>query len=231
MEKKEKKDFPQLPEIKVRKKYTYITFFIVFFIINLGALSLIWPKNIDYSITQIANISYEVIACIILLIILKDDLKRDIKYYFKNFKVYFKFDIKLFVLSFLMGIIANIILITIFNIQQPENEKIVRTYSLFTQIILGCLIAPFVEECIYRGLLKKFITNKYLFIIVSCVCFALIHVFGREKNVIGFLNIFRYAIDGFLLAYNYQKTNNLTSSIIMHIMLNTFSVAASLMIM
>ena len=83
-------------------------------------------------------------------------------------------------------------------------------------IVSTCMIAPIVEEIIFRFALfekyrKKF--NTVLLIILISIFFSLIHGYG----IVGFVIIFILSL---LLHLSYLKTNNLINSIIIHTIYN-----------
>ena len=228
MEEKEKnineKKFPELPELKEKKKINYIvTFLFILIFLYSRMIGLIMDKlKIQTDINQeyIISIIMSAVSSIILYLVLKETLKRDIKYYVKNFKKYFKYGVcVLFIFGIVEMIVGGIILLVIGN--KSDNEVFLEQLPYWYQIIYTIILAPFIEECMFRGLLKKIIKNKYIFLIISSIFFGAMHVIVTlPMDPLQWLFVIQYSIVGFALAYNYEKTGNLTSSIVIHMINN-----------
>ena len=84
------------------------------------------------------------------------------------------------------------------------------------------ILVPIMEEITFRygmhGCMKK--SNVVLAYIISSIAFGLIH--GNPIQI-GYATLF-----GFFLAYVYTKTNNICYPIILHMCMNTMSLAAAL---
>lgn len=234
MKKKEKntneKIFPELPEVKERKKISYIVTFIFIFIflytnVLYGFIINKLKIQLDINQNDIISIVMDIISVIILYCVLKETLKRDIKYYFKNFKQYFKYGICfLFVFEMIILIVTGCISLVVGNTSNNEIElDKLQDWSLRIQAIM---LAPFIEECMFRGLIKKIIKNKYIFLIISSVFFGAMHVIlvSTPTEPLQYLYIISYSISGFALAYNYEKTGNLISSIVIHMISNSIAI-------
>lgn len=82
-------------------------------------------------------------------------------------------------------------------------------------------VGPFFEEAFFRGLwygvLRGKIPKFFAVIIVSSV-FAIVHIFTKPAQYFGVFLI------GVILTLLYEKTNNLYSSIITHILINLFRI-------
>ena len=164
---------------------------------------------------------FDLITIIISLILFFKEIKKG----FKNLKEnlvsyieYFTLTLVIFLLiELLIGYICNIIVGTI-----PENQSLLierpKLYLIFGTIIF----APIVEESIFRGILNKFIKNKYLFITISSFLFGLMHVIG-SNNLIQYIYLFYYAASGVYLSYIYTKFNNLSFCIGIHFFMNFFA--------
>ena len=221
--------FEKLPKAEERSKKTYsITFGIVFVLLYSGILQqIIYSKfKLSYISEFIITFIIHSICAIILYKTLKFTFRRDIKYFKKSTKDYIKYGIStLFVFGFVELVIQNIIII--FTGGVSLNEADVKTLPIIYQLIFGVLIDSFIEECMFRGLIRKLISNKYAYLIVSSVIFGAMHVIYEINNPKNLLFIFVYSIAGFALAYNYEKTDNLVSPIVMHSISNLFSIILS----
>lgn len=145
----------------------------------------------------------------------------------------------MFALSYAIGIIYALFGIT----GESENETDINTLlsgpSAPLMIFAIVIVAPIVEELIFRKLLigtfeKKFHFNPILSCFISCFIFSFIHVVG---DIDSWIYIFQYIALSLpmCLLYHYSG-NNICCSILLHIGNNAFSclvtiITASLILM
>lgn len=83
-----------------------------------------------------------------------------------------------------------------------------------------CLFAPITEEIIYRKCIFSYFQKDVYGILVSTLCFALVHVFAS----LDFIHILPYLITGALLSVAYSLSKrNIYVTIIAHMLVNTIS--------
>ena len=102
-----------------------------------------------------------------------------------------------------------------------DNEAINRTVlskNYIYAIVSMVLVAPICEEIIFRLAIGKFINNKYIYPIISGLVFGYAHIIGSHG--LEYLYIIPYAALGISFACLYKKTNNIFSTISMHILHN-----------
>lgn len=93
------------------------------------------------------------------------------------------------------------------------------------------LMVPVSEECMYRGLLFQGMRRlgRPLAYILSILCFALIHVIGyigtTDLVTLG-LCLLQYLPAGFALAWAYEQSDSIWTSIFIHIAVNLTGVCA-----
>lgn len=224
--------FQKLPEVTERNKKAYvITFISIFVIMYSGWVKVILNNlgitSIPNGLALVINMLLFFISIAILFVILKDTFKRDIKYFKRNMKAYIKYGISTLIVFGAINTLVDTIIIPLVG-DVAQNEAIVKSKSLLYQIVLGVILAPIVEEGLFRGLLKKIFKNKYAFLVISSVFFGAMHITFDIANPMELLYIFSYSISGLALAYNYEKTDNLVSTIAMHMINNFFSVVLSI---
>ncbi|WP_373385093.1 CPBP family intramembrane glutamic endopeptidase [Vagococcus fluvialis] len=96
-----------------------------------------------------------------------------------------------------------------------RNEGGTIEYHSSFLLILGVIIlAPILEEIVFRGLMRQLIANKYCYIVISSLLFSMIH---SPENSYLFIGIF---ISGVLFSLSYIKTNNLVIPICIHLINN-----------
>jgi len=92
-------------------------------------------------------------------------------------------------------------------------------------IVLAVLVAPVIEEIVFRGFIYSALkkrTGVTLAIIVTSVFFSLLHM-----SIFSFLPIFFL---GIVLAYLYEKTGLLISSITLHVIHNSLLISMILLV-
>lgn len=96
--------------------------------------------------------------------------------------------------------------------------------AMITMVIYGTLLAPVVEEMIFRGIVMRYFFPKswwWANIVLSGVLFAWPHMgFMLPTDLANGLNFLLYASMGMVLAYVYKTTGNLTYSIAIHALNN-----------
>ena len=98
-----------------------------------------------------------------------------------------------------------------------ESIKSAPMYMLFTCSI----VAPILEEMVFRKSFYGLIKVKWLFVILSGLLFGLLHVLGSFTSPLDFLYVIPYGAMGSCFAYLLCKTDNITLPIIIHMLHNT----------
>ena len=98
-------------------------------------------------------------------------------------------------------------------------------------LLIVIFLAPFVEEVLFRGLVFGNLKGKSRTIayLVSCLLFALLHVWQFavvRQDVTYFLLMVQYLMPGLVLAWAYDHTGTLWSSILLHAAANTLHILA-----
>ena len=120
--------------------------------------------------------------------------------------------------------IAYLSYLTARGIKPPENELYTLVANptvivLLLNIIIMVVIAPIIEETIFRGFLLGGLRNycgKWTAVIVSAMIFSALHM-----DIIGF---FTRLVLGIALGYLYVKRESIYSSMILHGLNNLFAV-------
>ena len=98
------------------------------------------------------------------------------------------------------------------------------------RILYGSLIAPIVEELVFRGLLMTALSKfkkYYVDVVVSSTLFSLIHVLQYGWVLTDFIV---YVGAGLLLSMLFRYTHSVYWSIALHILWNTLLIIASLLV-
>ena len=134
--------------------------------------------------------------------------KRDIKKTLKYFLVFLPI---IFVISFLCKLILF----------EYEEQKMVLEIkknfynNLFNNFLLIIIVAPIIEEIVFRGLFYKTLKKFVPFIqasIISSLIFAIIH-----ENILSFTILFLFSL---YLTWIYERTNSILYPILTHSIFN-----------
>lgn len=94
-------------------------------------------------------------------------------------------------------------------------------HAPYTTLIIVMILAPFVEEVLFRGLVFGNLRNKsrLLAYVVSCLLFAFLHVWQFawvRQDMTYFLLMMQYLVPGLVLAWAYDHSGTLWASILLH---------------
>ena len=111
--------------------------------------------------------------------------------------------------------LLQIILVNLLKVKSVNQQEIESSFNLnipwlLWSIIVAIVIAPAMEETLFRYIPSKFIRNEKIYIIVTTVLFASMHLLGTEKPLIPFI---QYLPSAFWYSYRYIKTKDLDISI------------------
>lgn len=228
LDKTKRKEKRQLPVIEY-KEYTnkyiclaaFIICMIIMFVISKYVSGLIGMIIIYLSIF------------ILMIGVFAKQLKHDFKIFKEYFKEYMSLVLKTWLKSLVVMMILGIIIQLTTNTTQSNNQQTLQTMFKSYPILvaaLSMLYAPFAEELMFRGVFRKFINSKYLFIIVSGILFGLLHVIDDSKTLAEFSYVLVYSFLGMYLASLYYKTNNLFTNISFHFLQNTLGVIGMILL-
>ncbi|MBQ7668441.1 MAG: CPBP family intramembrane metalloprotease [Clostridia bacterium] len=182
------------------------------------------PIEIFESILTLFSIN--IIVLVIILAIYKEELLKGIRAVKENFNDYRRFIVKGFLITILLSIIGNIIRIALTGNISSVNQLTLLEMPVLYLLFAAFFWAPIVEECVFRGSIRRFIPNKYVFIILSGVIFGLLHTVAEEGLANVFITAIPYGIIGMCLAAVYEKSNNIITNIAIHALNNLIGVVA-----
>lgn len=170
----------------------------------------------------------------ILFLIYKDKIIKDFKDYVKKIGSNLELAFKYYFIGLIIMIVSNLIITLFFSNATAGNEEAVRNmidqvplYMIFSVSIY----APFVEEIIFRHSIKNAVLcygdNKIIkgiYIFISGFIFAALHILGQTTNAIDYIYIIPYLSLGIAFAALYAKTDNIFSSISVHMLHNTVTI-------
>ena len=97
--------------------------------------------------------------------------------------------------------------------------------------ISAVIIAPFLEELVFRKSFRDMFSNNLLFIILSGLTFGAFHVIGSFETLFDLIYIIPYSIPGFVFAYTLSKSKNIFVPIGLHFLHNGILMALQTFLM
>lgn len=135
-----------------------------------------------------------------------------------------------YALAYAVSILATVLF---GELESPNNDMVLELVALDLNaaVALSVLLAPFVEECLFRGVLFTWLAGKSrtLGYVFSAFAFAFLHVF--QYLLIDFdprllLTMLSYFPAGIVLCRIYERTGTLWSSICLHTLINALTLYA-----
>ena len=163
------------------------------------------------------------ILSLILILIFRKDLKEDFKDFKKNYVSKMDDAFKIWVLGLTLMAIFNYAIGIINPNDIANNEQAVRNMlkvNPIAMVINTALIAPIVEELVFRKAFRVTFKNNIAFIIISGFVFGALHVVLSIDNVLDYLYLLPYCSLGISFSYMYYKTDNIFAPLSMHIIHN-----------
>lgn len=221
----------------VKNIFKLIISFVLFFNLSLVITYIFKLVGINYSDFNYVdyaclNTFIELIMFVVVLLFYKKYFKKDLVLFKLNKRDYIKKIISYFVIFLVVkygvALFSSLLLVMLgSDLVTSENQEAVVNLAKtmpFMMMISTSLLAPFVEEGIFRLGIKKVINNKYLFILVSGLIFGFMHIFPTELPLyVALIESLNYVTMGLLLAYIYNETDNIYVVVIIHALNNLFS--------
>ncbi len=189
------------------------------------------PHNISSSLNVLLSCFSNIILVMILWFIYRKELKAEWKI-FKD-KAAWNTDImvKYWMTGLAVMMVSNIIISSFLNAGQAENEQAVQSMINalpWAMLIDAGILAPFIEEIVFRKSFKDIFQNKWAFAIASALVFGGMHVVNASSAV-GYLFIIPYGCLGFVFALMYNKTNTVYTSVFAHMLHNSILTLISIL--
>ena len=202
------------------------TKYIVLYFLNGAAM--------NETLSLILSIIIEILTISVILLLMNKRITKDFKDLKKNHKQYFKDYFKYYLIGLAIMYISNAILIFGFQTGISGNEESIRSLLVTHPIYIylsAVVIAPSVEELVFRGGIKNIIPNQFLFILVSGLVFGGLHLVGNINNMIDLFYIIPYSALGIAFAYIYSKTDNIFVTMLLHTMHNGILVSLQIAVL
>ena len=231
-----KEDFPEKKEkLPVLKKEDITSKKIVYAVLLLGVYfsQFIWKEFIPDNeiIIALTEILFYVGMFLLSIFVFKDLLKDNFKIFTSKFKAYMQYLLPTIGKFYLVYLGISILVFSLAGSNITANQTSVEELPLFILIPLAIIYAPLVEECLFRGCIRRFIKNDKLFIVISAISFGLLHTLTSEDTIyMAFVMAIPYATLGGFLAYLYTKTNNICTNITFHAIQNTMATIITILV-
>ena len=218
----EKKELPVLEKIATSKREIIIGILIAVVYFS----QFIWGEYIPDNeiLSKIIEYGFYLVVLVLSIMFWTKSLKRDLKSLKENLGTYLKHILINLGIMYLVMMVVNIVVIGLTGSITSANQEGLEAMPTWYVVPLALIYAPIVEETIFRGLIHKGIKNKYVFIIASAISFGLLHTITSEVTLLNIcLKAMPYAVMGGFLARIYNKTENITTSMLSHFMINLFA--------
>ena len=224
---KNPEDFPEKKKVyKLQLGKCYLMDYLLSIILLLAYFSqFIWSKYLpDDFVTSFAiEILFNIIMILSCILVFFDQLKFNFKIFKANFIAYIKYILPRLGITYIFLIAASLISLLITKNAVSVNQQAVESLPLYYLLPSAIIYAPIVEEIIFRGVIRRFIKNDIIFIIVSAISFGILHTIGESSITNIIIMSLPYTVLGAFLSYVYVKTNNIFSNIAGHAIFNTIS--------
>lgn len=223
-----KKSLPILEEKAITKKEIFIGLALIIIYFS----QFLWQNYLPESrvATVIIIIGFYLTTFITAIAFWHNTIKRDLKALKDNFGTYLKFILPRIGVMYIIYIAVAIFSMAITKSMSSANQQTLESLPAWYVIPLAIIYAPIVEETIFRGLIHKIVKNKIAFIIISAVCFGLLHTITSEATLVNIVvKALPYSVLGGLLAYVYSKTENISTSMFCHGLINVIASILTLM--
>ncbi len=215
-----------LKKLNIKKWLLFFGLLIIFLFFELFIEIIYYLLGFDLTKLTISDVILLMFLKYIVLIILfiiayRKYLKEKWKDFTNNFGKYFSISARNWFIGLLIMFISNII-ISMFITNIGENESNVQLLIEKIPIlafIMTTIFAPITEEMIFRKSLQDCVNKKKLYMFLSGFIFGFVHVMGSE-NILEYLLIIPYGSIGFMFAKTINETDNIYSTILLHMLHN-----------
>ena len=219
---------------KIKEIGKFIGVFVLYFLlINiLNSLFMSDVLSTNKLLSNLANIAISLITITVFIFIYHKTFIKDI---YKINKNVLETGLKYWLLGYGIMYISNIILYLISGglpVNEEQNRELIFNNLLYS-IINMSIMAPIIEELIFRRGLRNIFNNKYFYAITSGLVFGALHLITEifiDPNILLFLYIIPYGALGFAFALAYYESDNIFSSIIFHAVHNSMAIVLLLII-
>ena len=180
-----------------------------------------------FTLTAITDAILVIVLCLIYLKDLRKDFKLMKKDFNKNTEVGFKY----WIVGLIVMIVSNLIINIFLKDATATNEEVVQEIigaAGFVSVIVIGIVGPIIEELVFRKAFRDAIKNKIAFVLISGVIFGGLHVILSISSPFDLFYLIPYCSLGISFGIMYVKTDNIYTSMFMHVFHNTVFTLISL---
>lgn len=185
------------------------------------------PNNISDKMYVVYLTTSELILTVIYFAIYRKTLVNDFKEFKKDINGNLEFAFRYWAAGFAIMVVSNLFITVILGKTIAGNEETVRNYIKTAPILMAIstvLFAPINEELTFRKSIRDAINNKWAYVLLSGIIFGGLHVISYVSSPLDLVYLIPYCSLGISFALLYYRTNNIFSSISMHMMHNLLSI-------
>ncbi len=194
----------------------------LFYLIPFKLLGINYDK-LNYNLQVLCSLVASLITLLIIIFIYHKYLKKAFKDYTHNFNKYFDIGMKAWFIGLAGMCLFNVLISLLTPVHDANNEVLVQNMlheSPLLSFISAALIAPFLEEMLFRKSFGDIFQNKVIMIISSGLLFGLLHVIFSFQTPWDLLYAIPYGLLGSAFAYLVAKTDNIFVPITFHMLHN-----------
>ena len=197
---------------------------VIYFAVNI-MFSIILKNITDLKLYSIVLIVSEISLLLILILTYRKRIKKDFIDFDKNYKEYLSYGIKVWIIGLLIMAISNSIIYRFMDqaYNQQVNELVISNLPLYS-IIAIVMCGPFVEEIVFRLSFHEHIKNKYVFLSITSLIFAGIHVLNGITTPLELLYFIPYGALALSFGIILYKTNNIFTTVLIHTLHNSLAI-------
>ena len=129
--------------------------------------------------------------------------------------------------NFHNNIIINLFITGANATNEQGVQELIKSSGLLSIVAVG-ILAPIIEELVFRKAFREVFNNKWAFILSSGLVFGALHVVLSLSSAWDLFYIIPYSSLGIAFGYMYYKTDNVYTSIFIHMFHNTALTSLSL---
>lgn len=175
-------------------------------------------------ILLVAAFIYYILVFVFGWFVFRKRLKRDFSAYKSNVGGHIGYSFKWWGILLGCSYIMVVLRLILGGNMVTANQTGLNDAPLWYTAPLAIIWAPFVEELIFRGCIRRFIKNDVVFVIVAGLTFGLAHTITSETGLYNIIvQSLQYVAMGVVMATAYVKTNNIFVNMTIHFIQNSFA--------
>lgn len=197
---------------------------VLYFLLTISVALVLSNIGISYDKSLMAKYIDILINIGVFFLLFRKVLIRDFKKFKENYKKYIHMGIKYWFMGFIIMMISNLIInYIIFDNGMAGNEagnrELINKFPIYSSISI-LLIAPFIEELVFRASFRNAFKKIIPYCIFSGLLFGGLHIILSMNSIKDLFYLIPYGSLGFTFAYAYFKSDTIYTSMFMHMIHN-----------